>query len=77
MAKDKKDLEQSKKYDFKNKDENNQPTKVLASGRPIFNSMYDRFIWVLQNNAWTPKDEIQSKKHPEMFKLAKEELKIS
>jgi len=74
---DKKALEKSNKYDFKIKDENNQPTKVLASGRPIFNSMYDRFLWVLQNNAWTEKDEIQSKKHPEMFKLAKEELKIS
>jgi len=76
-AKDKETLKESKKYDFKNKDKNNQPTKVLASGRPIFNSAYDRFIWVLQNDDWTHKDEIQSKKHPEMFKLAKEELKIS
>ncbi len=76
-AKDKEALAKSKKYDFKKKDENNQPTKVLPSGRPIFKSMYDRFLWVLQNNVWNEKDEIQSKKHPEMFELAKKELKIS
>jgi len=73
-AKDKEALEQSNKYDFKNKDENNQPTKVLASGRPAFESLYDRFIWVLENENWNEKDEKLKNANITIFEMAKKEV---
>jgi len=76
-AKDKEQLEQSKTYDFKKKDENNQPTKILPGGRPTFDSMYDRFMWALKNDDWNEKDEKLSIKHNKVFELVKEELKVS
>ena len=48
--KDKKELETSNRYDFKQKDEEGKPTKILPSGRPVFESYFDRFVWDLKNN---------------------------
>ena len=76
-AKEKQALEESKTYDFKKKDEEGKPTKVLPSGRPTFDSMYDRFMWALKNNDWNEKDEKLSIKHNKVFELVKEELKVS
>ncbi len=73
-AKDKELLEQSNKYDFKNKDEEGKPTKVLASGRPAFESMFDRFVWVLENNAWNEKDEKLKAKNNDIYEMAKRDV---
>jgi hypothetical protein len=73
-AKDKEKLEQSNRYDFKNKDEEGKPTKVLASGRPAFESMFDRFVWVLENNAWNEKDEKLKAKNNDIYEMAKRDV---
>ena len=73
-AKDKEALEKSNKYDFKNKDENNQPKKVLASGRPAFESLYDRFVWALENKKWNDKDEKLKGENNTIFQMAKKEV---
>src|SRR5690606_3567161 len=57
VQQDKEALEKSKRYDFKNKDEEGLPKKVLPSGRPIFDTPYERFVWVLENDCWNEKDE--------------------
>ena len=75
VQKDKEALEKSKRYDFKNKDEEGLPTKVLSSGRPIFETPYDRFVWVLENDCWNEKDEKLKDKHPEFYELALKEVK--
>jgi hypothetical protein len=33
-----------------------QEVKLLASGRPVFNTFYERFMWCLENNEWNEKD---------------------
>lgn len=73
-AKDKEALEKSNKYDFKNKDENNQPKKVLTSGRPAFESLYDRFVWALENKKWNEKDEKLKGENNTIFQMAKKEV---
>jgi len=50
------ELENSKTYDFKNKDENGIPKKILQGGRPQFVTYEDRFIWCLEKNEWNDKD---------------------
>ncbi len=72
---DKEALEKSKRYDFKNKDEEGLPKKVLPSGRPIFDTPFERFVWVLENNCWNEKDEKLKEKHPEFYELALKEVK--
>ncbi|WP_206512822.1 hypothetical protein, partial [Tenacibaculum discolor] len=72
-AKDKVALEQSSKYDFKNKDENGKPIKVLPSGRPQFETVYDRFVWVLEHKDWNEKDEKLKEKNIEIYQMALEE----
>ncbi len=74
VAKDKEQLEQSNRYDFKQKDEDGKPTKVLASGRPAFESLYERFIWVLENDKWNEKDEKLKAANITIFKMAKKEV---
>lgn len=76
-AQDLKDLEKSNKYDFKKKDEEGKPKKVLPSGRPSFNSKVERFIWVIENNAWNDKDKVLKEKHPDLYELAKSQAKVS
>ncbi len=75
--KDKEALEESNRYDFKNKDEEGKPQKVLASGRPAFTSRVERFIWVIENNDWTEKDKELKEKYPESYEIALKEAKIS
>ena len=74
VAKDKEALEQSKRYDFKQKDEEGKPQKVLPSGRPAFESLYERFVWVLENDKWNEKDEKLKVANNEIFIMAKEEV---
>lgn len=33
-----------------------QEVKLLASGRPVFNTFYERFMWCLEKNEWNEKD---------------------
>lgn len=72
---DKEELEKSKRYDFKKRDEEGKPTKVLPSGRPVFNSPFERFVWVLENDCWNDKDEVFKEKHPEIYEMALKEIK--
>jgi len=50
------ELESSKTYDFKNKDSNGIPKKILQGGRPTFVTYEDRFVWCLEKNEWNDKD---------------------
>jgi hypothetical protein len=72
-AKDKAELTTSKRYDFTNKDEDGKPQKVLPSGRPQFETMHDRFVWVLEHNDWTDKDRALQQKYPEAYEGAYKE----
>jgi len=76
-AKDKEDLEQSNKYDFKNKDEEGKPTKVLPSGRPAFKSFYDRALWDLKNKMVDESTNKLANKYPDIWESAKKEYKRS
>lgn len=70
VAKDQELLETSNRYDFKNKDEDGKPQKVLPSGRPAFDSFFDRFVWCLENNEWNEKDEKLKTKNPDIYQMA-------
>lgn len=71
-----KELDESNRYDFKTKDEEGKPTKVLKDGsRPLFNSPYERFIWCLENKQWNDKDEKAKQRHPKIYEMAYREVK--
>jgi len=72
--KDKEQLEQSNKYDFKNKNEEGKPNKVLPSGRPLFTSFIDRFVWDLQNNRVDNETLALAKEYPDMWEIAKSKV---
>ncbi len=74
-AADKTALENSNRYDFKNKDEEGLPTKVLPSGRPAFSGFYERFLWAMENDDWNESDEKLKNKHSAVYELAHEEYK--
>lgn len=77
-AKDLKALEKSNKYDFKNKDKEGKPQKVLPSGRPPFKSKVERFVWVLEHeDKKNDKDIALMEKYPDLYELAKQQIKIS
>ena len=69
-AADRQALENSNRYDFKNKDEDGMPTKVLPSGRPAFSGFFERFLWALENDDWNDQDEKLKNKHVEVYSLA-------
>jgi len=74
--KDKEALEKSNRYDFKQKDEEGKPQKILPSGRPEFNSYFDRFLWDITHNMV---DDITNKlanKYPDIWEMAKKEAKV-
>lgn len=75
-AADLKALKESKKYDFKNKDEEGKPQKILPSGRPAFNTRVERFIWVIENNAWNDKDRELKEKYPDSYEIAVSQAKV-
>lgn len=70
---DAKELEDSNRYDFKDKDENGLPKKLLPSGRPAFSGFFERFLWALENNDWNDKDEVLKGKHEAVYQLAYDE----
>ena len=72
-AKDKEALEGSNRYDFKNKDEDGKPTKVLPSGRPVFTSFYERFVWDLENKMVDDSTKKLAVKYPKMWDMAQSE----
>lgn len=74
--KDKEQLEKSNKYDFKNKDEEGKPQKVLPSGRPAFTSFIKRFIWDLENNMVDDTTKALAKEYPDMWKMAEKQAKV-
>jgi len=68
---DAKALEDSNRYDFTKKDEEGLPPKVLANGRPPFESFSERFIWVLEHpEQKNEKDKKLEEKHPEIYEMA-------
>lgn len=71
---DKEELETSKQYDFKNKDEEGVPKKVLEGGRPEFETFTDRFLWCLEHNEWSEKDKKLKELKPESFEMALKEF---
>lgn len=71
---DKKELETSKYYDFKNKDEDGKPKKVLEGGRPEFITFVDRFLWCLEKNEWNDKDLKLKELKPESYEMAFKEF---
>lgn len=71
---DKAELETSKQYDFKNKDEDGKPKKVLMGGRPEFETFTDRFLWCLEHNDWTEKDKKLKELKPESYEMAFKEF---
>ncbi len=74
---DLKAMEKSKKYDFKNKDEEGVPIKVLPSGRPAFKGKIERFIWVLEHpEAINEKDKELMDKYPDLYEIAKSQAKV-
>lgn len=75
-AKDKEALEKSNKYDFKNKDEEGKPQKVLPSGRPAFTSFVERFIWDLENNMVDESTNNLANEYPELWEMAKKQAKV-
>jgi hypothetical protein len=74
--KDKKELETSNRYDFKQKDEEGKPTKILPSGRPIFESYFDRFLWDLKNNMVDETTKKLAAKYPDIWEMAEKEAKV-
>lgn len=76
-AEDLKALEKSNRYDFKNKDEEGKPQKVLESGRPQFKGKVERFIWVLENpEQINEKDKELMDKYPDLYEIAKSQVKV-
>nr|WP_306458742.1 transposase family protein [Aliarcobacter vitoriensis] len=76
-AEDLKALEKSNKYDFKNKDEEGKPQKVLESGRPQFKGKVERFIWILENpEQMNEKDKELMDKYPDLYEIAKSQVKV-
>lgn len=74
---DLKAMEKSNKYDFKNKDEEGVPIKVLPSGRPAFKGKIERFIWVLEHpEAINEKDKELMDKYPDLYEIAKSQAKV-
>ncbi|WP_294962278.1 transposase family protein [Sulfurimonas sp.] len=69
-ANDKEKLEESNHYDFKNKDGEGKPTKILEGGRPAFTSFKDDFLWCLKNNTWSERDLRSRKKRPDTYEDA-------
>lgn len=77
-ASDLKALQKSNKYDFKNKDEEGKPQKVLESGRPLFKGKIERFIWVLEHpEQMNEKDKELMEKYPDLYEIAKSQAKVS
>jgi hypothetical protein len=74
--KDKKELETSNRYDFKQKDEEGLPQKILPSGRPAFNTYFDRFLWDLKNNMVDDTTKKLAAKCPDIWEMAKKEAKV-
>ncbi len=72
-AADAKALDESNHYDFKKKDDDGLPTKVLPSGRPAFKSFYERFLWALENDAWNDKDEKLKVANEAVYEMAYQE----
>ena len=70
-AKDKQELNESTKYDFKTKDEEGKPQKILADGRPLFTSYIDRFVWDLENERIDEDTKQLAKEYPDMWDMAK------
>jgi len=64
------ELEQSKHFDFKNKDEDGLPKKVLEGGRPEFETYEDRFLWCLENKEWSDKDKKLKELKPDSYERA-------
>ncbi len=76
--KDQEALDKSNRYDFKQKDKEGKPTKVLESGRPaFFANRVERFVWVIENDAWTDKDFELKEKYPKTYEAALRQVKIS
>lgn len=73
---DKKELEKSNRYDFKNKDEDGKATKILPSGRPVFESYFDRFVWDLKNNRVDHTTKKLAEKYPSIWEMAEKEAKV-
>ena len=74
---DLKAMKKSNKYDFKNKDEEGLPVKVLPSGRPAFKGKIERFIWVLEHPEMkNEKDEELMDKYPDLYEIAKSQAKV-
>lgn len=72
---DRQELEKSNRYDFKLKDEEGKATKVLPSGRPVFNSFFDRFVWDIRNDMVDENTKELAIKYPTMWELAEKETK--
>lgn len=68
------ELETSNQYDFKNKDEDGKPKKVLEGGRPEFVTFVDRFLWCLEKNEWNEKDLKLKELKPESYEMAFKEF---
>ena len=74
---DLKALKESNKYDFKAKDEEGKPAKVLPSGRPAFKGKIERFIWVLEHpELMNEKDKELMDKYPDLYEIAKSQAKV-
>ena len=73
---DLKTLEKSNKYDFKSKDEEGKPEKILPSGRPTFKGKVERFIWILEHpDKQNEKDQKLIEKYPDLYEIAKSQVK--
>ena len=74
---DLKALKESHRHDFKNKDEDGKPAKVLPSGRPAFKGKVERFIWVLEHSElMNEKDKELMDKYPDLYEIAKSQAKV-
>lgn len=74
---DLKAIEKSNRHDFKNKDEDGLPIKVLPSGRPAFKGKIERFIWVLEHpELMNEKDKELMDKYPDLYEIAKSQAKV-
>ena len=63
--------------DFKIKDEDGKVAKVLPSGRPAFKGKVERFIWVLENpKQMNEKDKELMEKYPDLYEIAKSQVKV-
>lgn len=75
-TKDKEALEESKRYDFKQKDEEGKPKKVLESGRPAFSSFIERFVWDIKHEKVDASTKKLADKYPDMWEMAQKEAKV-